>query len=422
MHSTNTETLMRFLHTSDWHLGRTLCNCRRDDAFRAFLRWLGELIAEKRADTLIVAGDVFDTTTPPHYAQTLYYDFLTDLVKGGICRSLVIVGGNHDSPSFLNAAGDLLQCMNITVIGEALPSPEDEIVTLRDAGGRVTGLVCAVPFLRERDITRGVDADTLSAREARITEGTAEHYRRVIEKAAALRAGLPDPEVPIIATGHLFVIRAEASESTRDLYVGGLGQVPSAIFGDTPDYVALGHLHVPQMIGGNPTRCYSGAPMPFDFSEAESDRFVNLVETAGRQCTVTKIPVPRFDTLKRISGSAAELADAIRTLAAAGEPVLVEACHTADEPTAGLSRELSDLAAGTGVSLLKITEAARPAAMLSGEDMLLKLSEVTPEGMFDKLLAIRDIPEEERPALKNAYAEILYDLVNRDENAEGDAR
>ena len=62
---------MRFLHTSDWHLGRTLCNCRRDDAFRDFLRWLGELIAEKHVDTLIVAGDVFDTTTPPNYAQTL---------------------------------------------------------------------------------------------------------------------------------------------------------------------------------------------------------------------------------------------------------------------------------------------------------------------------------------------------------------
>ena len=413
---------MRFLHTSDWHLGRTLCNCRRDDAFRDFLRWLGEQIAEKHVDTLIMAGDVFDTTTPPHYAQTLYYNFLTDLVKGGICRNAVIVGGNHDSPSFLNAAGDLLRCMNITVIGEALESPEDEIVRLRDADGRVTGLVCAVPFLRERDISRGVDADSISAREARITEGTAEHYRRVTEKAAALRAGLPDPEVPIIVTGHLFVTNAKASETTRDLYVGGLGRVSADIFGEAPDYVALGHLHVPQTLGGNPVRCYSGAPMPFDFSEAESERFVNLVETEGRRCTVTKLPVPRFDTLKTLEGSAAELADAVRALAAAGEPVLVEARHTADEPAAGLSRELSDLAAGTCVSLLRITEAARPAVMLGSDDMVMRLSEVTPEGMFEKLLEIREIPAEEQPKLKDAYAEILYDIVNRDENAEGDAQ
>lgn len=412
---------MRFLHTSDWHLGRSLCNWRRDEAFQHFLDWLQDLIVRERVDTLIVAGDIFDTTTPPHHAQELYYSFLTGLIRGNTCRNVVIVGGNHDSPSFLNAAGELLRFLRITVVGEAL-EPDEEIVELKNADGQTTGLVCAVPFLRERDITHGVDVDSMTARETRITDGTALHYRRVIERADALRAELADPNVPLIVTGHLFVINGKASESTRDLYVGGLGQVSADIFGTEPDYVALGHLHVPQTLGGNPTRNYCGAPMPFDFSEAESERFVNIVDTAGRACTVTKVPVPAFDTLKRISGSEAELKAAVRALVDEGKPVLVEACHTVDEATAGLSRELAALTAGTPVAILKTTEVARQAAMLAGEDLTMALSSMTPEAMFRKLLEIREIPDAEQASLTEAYNEILYAVENADADDAADKK
>ena len=120
---------MKILHTSDWHIGRTLYGRKRYDEFSQFLNWLADVIKRQKVDALLVAGDVFDTTTPSNRSQSLYYRFLCDIAASD-CRHVVIIGGNHDSPSFLNAPRQLLKAINIDVMGAASENVEDEVLLL----------------------------------------------------------------------------------------------------------------------------------------------------------------------------------------------------------------------------------------------------------------------------------------------------
>ena len=122
---------MKILHTSDWHLGRSLYGRKRYQEFTQFLDWLRVTIENESIDVLLVAGDIFDTSTPSNRAQELYYRFLYE-VSGSCCRHIVVIAGNHDSPSFLNAPKQLLRALNVYVVGQITESPEDEVVVLSD--------------------------------------------------------------------------------------------------------------------------------------------------------------------------------------------------------------------------------------------------------------------------------------------------
>ena len=148
---------MKILHTSDWHLGRSLYDKKRYDEFEAFLDWLTNFMTLNKIDLLLVAGDIFDTTTPGNKAQELYYRFLGKIPLTG-CRHVVITGGNHDSPTFLDAPKSILGSLDIHVVGSITDSPEDEIFVLKDKQGLTEAIVCAVPFLRDRDV-RTAEAD-----------------------------------------------------------------------------------------------------------------------------------------------------------------------------------------------------------------------------------------------------------------------
>ncbi len=125
---------LRLLHTSDWHLGRLLYGRKRYAEFAAFLDWLLDTLRAEGIDVLLVAGDIFDTTTPSNAAQTLYYRFLRRVAATG-CRHVVVIGGNHDSPTFLDAPAELLKMLDVHVVGAATDSPAEEVITLRDPEG-----------------------------------------------------------------------------------------------------------------------------------------------------------------------------------------------------------------------------------------------------------------------------------------------
>ena len=141
---------MNILHTSDWHIGRSLFSQKRYDEFASFLDWLREAIESQHIDILLVSGDVFDTSTPSNRAQQLYYEFLYEVSKS-CCRTVVIIGGNHDSPSFLQAPSALLNVLNVKVIGSKRETPEEEIV-IAEKDGKPLAIICAVPYLRDKDI------------------------------------------------------------------------------------------------------------------------------------------------------------------------------------------------------------------------------------------------------------------------------
>ena len=242
---------MKILHTSDWHIGSSLYGRKRYDESEQFLRWLVETIENHSVEALLVAGDIFDTSTPSNTAQELYYRFLNEVSKT-TCRHVIVTGGNHDSPSFLDAPKALLKAFNVHVVGSAAEREEDEVLVLKDAHNNPEVIVCAVPFLRDRDVRQSNEGESYRDKENRLVEGIISHYQKVYEEACKERNEL-GKSLPIIGMGHLFIAgssiykRSGEASGERDLYVGNLGQVPADQLPPF-DYFALGHLHIPQKV------------------------------------------------------------------------------------------------------------------------------------------------------------------------------
>ncbi len=242
---------MKILHTSDWHLGRTLYGRKRYKEFVAFLDWLIDTIEKEAIDTLLVAGDVFDSTTPSNRAQELYYQFLYR-VSISCCHHVVIIGGNHDSPTFLEAPKNLLRALNVHVMGCMSETLDDEVIVLYQHE-QPQAIICAVPYLRDKDLRTVTPGESINDKTKKLLEGLENHYTAVCtlakEKRKMFRQAGYD-QVPIIAMGHLFTSGGKTTEGdgVRDLYVGSLAHIPATVFPAEIDYFALGHLHMPQIV------------------------------------------------------------------------------------------------------------------------------------------------------------------------------
>ncbi|OLF38567.1 exonuclease sbcCD subunit D [Psychrobacter sp. Cmf 22.2] len=326
---------LNILHTSDWHLGRRLYGRMRYDEFAAFLGWLETTISEQHVDVLIVAGDIFDTMTPSNRAQALYYEFL-GRVSRSCCQHIVIVAGNHDSPTFLDAPSHVLKFLNVHVIGTACEDLNDEVLVLDDTDGAPHCIIAAVPYLRDRDVRSSSAGESMDSKDANVIKGIRAHYDEVASIAKAQQAKLAKANqrhIPIIATGHLFAAGGTTTEDdgVRELYVGSLGKISADMFDESFDYVALGHLHVPQRVGGRESIRYSGSPIAMGFGEAKQQKQVLLVQfgavenefsnkkptsnsTAGSSMpqltnTVTKIEKSVEKAAKKVAGQATDFMD-----------------------------------------------------------------------------------------------------------------
>ncbi|WP_299188563.1 exonuclease SbcCD subunit D C-terminal domain-containing protein [uncultured Psychrobacter sp.] len=273
---------LNILHTSDWHLGRRLYGRMRYDEFEAFLNWLQDAISTQQVDVLIVAGDIFDTMTPSNRAQALYYEFLSR-VSRSCCQHIVIVAGNHDSPTFLDAPSNVLKFLNVHVIGTACEDLNDEVLVLDDTDDTPHCIIAAVPYLRDRDVRSSSAGESADSKDANVIKGIRAHYDEVASIAKAKQTELAEANqrhIPIIATGHLFAAGGTTTEDdgVRELYVGSLGKVSADMFDESFDYVALGHLHVPQRVGGRETIRYSGSPIAMGFGEARQQKQVLLIQ------------------------------------------------------------------------------------------------------------------------------------------------
>ena len=392
---------MRILHTSDWHLGRRLCGRERRGEFESFLAWLTDVLTEEKIDALIVAGDVFDSFTPPQWAQALYYDFLTRL-SGTPCRTCVIVAGNHDSPSLLDAPRELLKRLNVFVTG--VPNRDDEVYELPGPDGNTGAVCCAIPFLRSRDLCGALEGASPDERRGTELQAFAARYARAVERAEALRAGRG---VPIIATGHCFVAggRVNDGDGVRDLAVGSVDAVPAAAFPAAIDYLALGHLHSPQRVASCETRRYSGSPLAMNFGEAERGKCVVIVDLDGRAVTVRELPVPVWQELIRLRGTFDELTASLDELALSGRPAWVEAECTESVPA--LSDRLYErVDESSPLRLLRVKAAAeRGDLSLSGEGDLNE--DWSPADVFKAFLSDRGLTGDAADELMRAYLEAV---------------
>ena len=192
----------------------------------------------------------------------MYYDFLIKVRNAG-CKNVIVVGGNHDSPSFLNAPKYILSVLNISVIGNATEKIEDEIIIVKDNEELPLIIVCAVPFLRERDISRFAEGEKYSNLSRRINENIKKHYEEIAVLAETKRNEI-GKNIPIVAIGHLSVAGGKRKEDdgVRETYIGNIEEVSSNIFPDIFEYVALGHYHIPSVIKEHIRYCGSPIPTP----------------------------------------------------------------------------------------------------------------------------------------------------------------
>lgn len=405
---------MKILHTSDWHIGRALYGRKRYAEFEAFLSWLADLIEQEDIDILLVAGDVFDNSTPSNYAQGLYYRFLCR-VAASAERHVVITAGNHDSPSFLNAPRELLKFLNVHVVGSASDSPEDELIVLFGPDQEPSLIVCAVPYLRDRDIRTAEAGESVEDKERKIIEGIRTHYREVCEVAERKRAKLDKP-VPIVAMGHLFTAGGQTvdGDGVRELYIGSLAQVGSDVFPESIDYLALGHLHVPQRVGGSDYIRYSGSPLPIGFGEARQEKSVVLVEFTDTPPCVSTIPVPRFQELKSLRGDWQAIADAIDNLKSEGGTAWLEVVYEGMEIAGSLREMLDEAIEGTGLEILRVKNNRVLELAMKSMDTQEMLDDLDVTDVFKRCLESHEVPEDQHPALLSAYQEVIVSLHEAD--------
>lgn len=401
------ETMIRkILHTSDWHIGRRLKEHDRTEEFRKFFDWLEKLILNENIDTLLVSGDIFDNTTPTVQAQKIYYSFLTALAKSP-CRHTVIISGNHDSPAFLDAPAELLGLNRIHVIGQACENPQDEALALKDSDGNAELIVCAVPFLRDKDVRTAKTDDTFEEIERSLKAGIAEHYSEVFDRAKKLQE---DSDVPVVAMGHMFLDKSKTQkdEGERSLYVGTAVKISSNIFPEWLAYTALGHLHSPQSIGRENIR-YSGSPIAMTFAEAEGKKSVSIVEFDGKVfAEVKEIPVPVFQKLKHIEGTLLDIEDNIRSLGFTNESIWLDVSYTGSEPMTDLQERIHDIAANfRQLEILAVHD--ENTAKITGDDPKdpVTLDEISPAKMFEQLLKAKGISADDTNVFMKMYSEIL---------------
>lgn len=281
-------TAMRLLHTADWHLGRAFHGEGLLGAQAAFVDWVVGVARDQAVDGVVIAGDLYDRALPPVDAVRLADEALSRLAE---VAPVVVISGNHDSAARLGFGAQLLARAGVHV--RTAPAAVGAPVPVGD------GLVYAIPYL-EPDLVRG----TLDCDERSHEAVVAAAMDRVRADLAARRAG--GGPLPAAVVAHAFVAGAAPSDSERDLAVGGAAHVPPRAFAGA-DYVALGHLHAPQAVGGGAGR-YAGSPLAFSFSEAGHRKSVAVVEVAaGAPAAVELLPAPVPRPLATVRGPLDEL-------------------------------------------------------------------------------------------------------------------
>lgn len=313
--------MLRLLHTADWHLGQTLHGIDRSWEHQCFLDWLLDQLEAHAIDVLVVAGDVFDVAHPTSAAQAQYYRFIAEARRRSPRTTLVVVGGNHDSPARLDAPAAILGALGVHVVGGLRPkmSDDDLLIPLPNRSGDVEGWLLAVPFLRPRDLpgTGALLADP--------TEVGPKALQRLIDGHRGLYARLADAAAPrrrageaLIATGHCYMAGGSISAlSERKIQVGNQHALPADIFPDTLTYVALGHLHRAQTVGPYAHIRYSGSPLPLSLAERDYPHQVLRIDFDGdRIDAITELPVPRVVDILRIPETAAPVDEVLALLEA----------------------------------------------------------------------------------------------------------
>lgn len=412
--------MLRLIHTADWHLGHSLHGVSRQLEHQQFLDWLLLELQNRQADALIVAGDIFDSANPPAAAQAQLYEFLVKARTSQPALNIVLIGGNHDSASRLDAPSSILNALGVNVVGGLVHDEtginwERLIVPLTNAAGEVKAWCGAMPFLRNADLPSGGEDDEP------LIAGVRSLYAQLFSQLQA-RAAQGEP---LILTGHCYMVNGCVSElSERKILGGNQHALPVELFPEDIAYVALGHLHLAQRVGSSDHIRYSGSPIPLSFDESHYRHQVVQVDIKkGQPAETTAIKIPRSIKLLRIPNSKdfAVLADALAQLEQMDfEPDLpmeqrpyVELRIRLEKPEPGLRQQVEEIVSRLPVRLLKISTA------YSGSDKSLadvkieeRLEELQPLDVFQR--CYQNKFDQEVPEIMNAmFNDLLESLKEK---------
>ncbi|MBH2892954.1 exonuclease subunit SbcD [Serratia marcescens] len=398
---------MRLIHTSDWHLGQYFFTKSRAAEHQAFLNWLIEQVDQQQVDALIVAGDLFDTGSPPSYARELYNRFVVELQRTG-CQ-LVVLGGNHDSVATLNESRELLSCLNTTVIASAQGAPEQQIVVLNHRDGQPGAVLCAIPFLRPRDLLTSRAGESGAQKQQALQEAIAEHYQPLYQAACARRDQLGQP-LPIVATGHLTTVGVTTSDSVRDIYIGTLDAFPAQAF-PPADYIALGHIHRAQNVAKSEHIRYSGSPIPLSFDELGKAKSVFLVDFAdGALQRVETLTIPQFQPMQLIKGDLAEIERQLRQFADyAGElPVWLDIEVATQDYLSDIQRRIQLMADALPVEVVLLRRSKEQRRQAIAQQDKETLNELSVNEVFERRLAQEaDMPEARQRRMHQLFRQVV---------------
>ncbi len=351
---------MKILHTADWHIGQLFHEYDRTYEHQQFLNWLLETLINEHIDILLISGDVFDLSNPSAASIKMFYSFLNQAVKANADLQIIITAGNHDSPARLESPKPLLESSNIHIIGLIEKDENGRIdyskimIPLKGNDGNIKAWCIAAPFLRMGDYP------VIANCENPYSEGVAAFYKEAFEYADSKRqAGQA-----IIVMGHLHTQQAEISDIDKmeRLIMGGVECISASAFHESIAYVALGHIHKAQRIGGKEHIRYCGSPLPMSFSETNYKHQVVVFDLIDEKIESFKsIEIPVAVPLIQVPTVHSSLVDVLASLQQL--PPLEGSYNIApylevrvllDGPEPGLRHKVETALAGKNIRLAKI--------------------------------------------------------------------
>jgi exonuclease SbcD len=378
---------MKIIHTSDWHLGQNFMGKSRIEEHEAFLSWLIDIIKTNQIEVLLVSGDIFDTGTPPNYALELYYNFLKEISTIKTLITTIITAGNHDSVSTLKAPKQLLEILNIKVITSG--DEDENIIIPIYKNDNLKSIVCAVPYLRDSVIRESLSGKTISEKEKLANSGIKAYYENCHLKALELKQ---DKNIPIIAMGHLTTVGSRSSQSERDIYIGGTIDIGGDYLASMFDYVALGHLHINQIVGNNEHVRYSGSPLPLSFSESKNTQKINLVSFTQNGINIEEIEIPLFRKLIVIKGNFETIKNEFSKIEDKNSWIEV---HIKDDNAMFVNGEIRQLASKLELTLLAVKIDKSEKQLKSNELKVISLDELSVQQVFEKRLELENLEDKE---------------------------
>ncbi|WP_408096679.1 exonuclease SbcCD subunit D [Peredibacter sp. HCB2-198] len=370
---------MRILHTSDWHLGKRLFKLDRSPEHELFLNWLLSILREEKIDVLLIAGDIFDTPTPPHQSLEVFYNFL-HRVSTETTTDTYIIAGNHDSGLLLEAPARLLSFHRVKIWGKLSPETKDHWINITKGNESID--LCALPFFRSYELLPQGEGDALAVLKTYLNHNS---------------------RTPTILMLHHLAGVFEAAGSEQVISLSGVDSIPTEVM-DSFNYVALGHIHKPQKVGKK--SYYSGSPIPMRFSETQR-KSVMIIDVKNSEFEIRVHQIPIFRDLFIVKADESNYLAKLKELTPSTElKGMVEVQLNLAAPRIGLIDEIKEVLDKKGLELLSFLPfyAAKDDAPKKHE----KLFELSPLELFQEFYATKFPEKKEVPDdLKADFIELL---------------